>query len=330
MAFNYLSYSGAMMVKWLYSDKETHEKLHHDLQKNLANMVDEPGGHVFDDWDIVWGPAVYTMGLGTFQDNMMYVMRQKSEPKRYVVSVRGTNPPAILDWIKEDLHVVEKKPWATPPGIESNAMISESSALGFDILLNKMKPSGGIPGDGTSIEDFMKQFSPDDGCDIYFTGHSLGGALAPVLALYFRQQQAAREAEGVKDTNAIAAIPFAGPTPGDGNFAALYNKLMDGRNERIVCDIDLVPHVWQRSDLEKLPEIYKSADIEPNWLEREALDLILDKVHGYEQMGNLFSFPGEVNPKRKSFAAQVIYQHIFSYPTYFKMPQMAKVVPLVG
>ena len=92
------------------------------------------------DWRVVWGPSVYTFDLAILQDNMMFVAQQISNPSNYIVSVRGTNGTAMLDWIEEDFEVWKKVPWQVPSsvGFPGNPHISRGTDNGIDALLNKM------------------------------------------------------------------------------------------------------------------------------------------------------------------------------------------------
>jgi hypothetical protein len=64
----------------------------------------------------------------------MYVVRNRREPRRYVVAIRGTNPVASSDWLFGDLWVGTVVRWPWPEG--GNAAISTSTALGLVTLLD--------------------------------------------------------------------------------------------------------------------------------------------------------------------------------------------------
>lgn len=68
---------------------------------------------------------------------------------------------------------------------------------------------------------------------IWFTGHSLGGALASLAA-------------GIMAENAYSVYglyTFASPRPGDTEFAKQLNKAIKGPHYRVVNSLDVVPHV---------------------------------------------------------------------------------------
>jgi alpha-beta hydrolase superfamily lysophospholipase len=64
------------------------------------------------------------------------------------------------------------------------------------------------------------------GASLTVTGHSLGGTLAPVVALKLAEAAPGR---------AITAVSFAGMTPGDAGFAALFEPgtALDGKVRRV-------------------------------------------------------------------------------------------------
>ena len=71
------------------------------------------------------------------------------------------------------------------------------------------------------------------------TGHSLGGTLAPVVALWLSEAMPAR---------AIEAVSFAGMTPGNAAFAALFGSgtAFEGGVTRCFNTLDTVAYGWDR------------------------------------------------------------------------------------
>jgi hypothetical protein len=83
------------------------------------------------DWELVWGPVAYRARFSMFDDGLMYVVRQRQGPPRYVVAVRGTNPISGFDWVFGDFWTAVQMPW---PYANDGSAISLSSALGLAIL----------------------------------------------------------------------------------------------------------------------------------------------------------------------------------------------------
>ena len=88
---------------------------------------------VRDAWDIVWGPACYRAPVTVFDDTLVYVVRCRLTPTRYVVVIRGTNPVSAFDWLFGDLWTGRVMPWAYA---DQAGSISLSAALGLTIIQN--------------------------------------------------------------------------------------------------------------------------------------------------------------------------------------------------
>jgi hypothetical protein len=88
---------------------------------------------VRDAWDIVWGPACYRAPVTVFDDTLVYVVRCRLTPARYVVVIRGTNPVSAFDWLFGDLWTGRVTPWAYASQAGS---ISLSATLGLAIIQN--------------------------------------------------------------------------------------------------------------------------------------------------------------------------------------------------
>lgn len=106
---------------------------------------------VKEGWELVWGPASFRAPLTLFDDSAMFVARDRRRPSRYVVSIRGTNPLSLFDWVFGDFHVGRQLDWSYgDPVMAGDARISYSTALGLNILqhLRATPPDGGAGRDG--------------------------------------------------------------------------------------------------------------------------------------------------------------------------------------
>ncbi len=259
---------------------------------------------------------------------MMYVAQQKSEPSNYVVGIRGTNSKAIWDFIVEDLLVLERIPWTLPEGVsvEGQPAISQSTQDGLNVLLNDLIPTQGIPGFAHSITAFLYDRAAAEKINILFTGHSLGGALAPTLALWFRQTQ---NIPGNWDPNGnatISTVPFAGPTVGNADFAKFFDQQLGNACERIHNTLDIVPHAWEINQLKKLPELYHPTINMPLDLRLlvDGLELI---ANGYTQTNTSQPISWTIQTTEAGgflpeYFKQVIVQHNSSYPTLMQVTEL--------
>lgn len=82
---------------------------------------------------------------------------------------------------------------------------------------------------------------------ISFTCHSLRGALAPTLALWFKEKQDSWTTQGHA---VISCTAFAGATAGNAKFANYSNTLFKDNPIRRIHDTnEMVPHAWSKESL---------------------------------------------------------------------------------
>lgn len=161
---------------------------------------------------IVWGAVSEEEDLFGFNTALVYIVQNTRNPREYTVVVRGTNPFSIIkSIIQQDFMVWNKVRWTqqSPLSAAKDAWISEAANNSLNI---HRKLNDG----GKTIFDFLKEKSMQKDIIINFTGHSLGGLLAPTLALLFYELHG----KELSDSGAsINVYSFAGPTAGDGPFA---------------------------------------------------------------------------------------------------------------
>jgi triacylglycerol lipase len=126
-------------------------------------------------------------------------------PDWLVVAFRGTEPDQWEDIVTDaGLALV---PWST--GLVH---------CGFSLAVNDIWPA---------LTDVLARLSP--GRQVWFTGHSLGAALATLAANKY------------PDTR--GAVTFGSPRVGDGAFAAALTARFAGRMQRFVNSNDVVTHI---------------------------------------------------------------------------------------
>lgn len=265
------------------------------------------------DWRIVWGPVVYTYKNAHYQDSGMFVAQQISNPVNYVVAIRGTNSKAFEDWLKEDFDVLARKHWPEATG----AKISHATHNGLHLLVHHLIPDSGLPGAGQTIEEFLQSIAGRR-ISLSFTGHSLGGALAPTLALFFKQSQSQAGGWDPDSNVTVTCTAFAGSSAGNVQFAD-YSNGQFGANpcRRIHNTHDIVPRAWNRKTFRGLKTIYDSAGISMPTKAHIALDLFLLALtrKAYTQIDNSLSFEFPINKSLgDSYFKQVGFQHVKSYP----------------
>lgn len=297
------------------------EQLQEKLQDKLI------GGGWFDqnvgkDWNIAWGPAVWRFkpGAKTPPDNVWFVAKHdnlalddKPASAVYVVAIAATTGKFndSYDWQTEDLavdSVVELQAWldqrdkiaGSPPksnkAEESKVLMAYGTALGVHTLANeppaiaKSSPVA-TASSPSSLCHFLQNLDVPDGAKLVFTGHSLGGALSPALALTLTQ---AGYLDKFKGKTYI--YPTAGASPGNARFVQLFSKTFPPIecgpefyqvwNKNVVNLHDVVPHAWCTDPTVELnftilPTLYgnKANSIVGKYFQKKIVQKLLDKAN---------------------------------------------------
>lgn len=249
-----------------------------------SNTPDSSIAPAIGNWEVVWGPMVWKddpTDASTGPDNTVFVAKATGvsggglASDVYVVAIAGTALASSYDLWTEDAgvtHVVDFDKWlsdgtwsvsSAPPAPQivgpldilkaSNPYIAQGTALGTAALLSNPPPAGsGAVAGGQYLADFLAGVPAS--ASIVFTGHSLGGALAPTLAMVL-QQQKWLPSQGTGNGGAFV-YPTAGPTPGNPTFADSYNTIFPASsgsgyqvwNALLWNTLDIVPHAWAVSN----------------------------------------------------------------------------------
>jgi hypothetical protein len=263
-------------------------------------------------WQLVWGPVVYEHKPteSPVADNTAFVARGTGDGGKpvYIVSIAGTNPVSMFDIFTEDLSVHQQDSFGRFQG-----KISNGTNIGVMVIEGLVS--------GVTLLEFLKGVAGQD-ATIVFAGHSLGGALAPTVALDY----VVHKGLDPKDYAKIYVCPTAGPTPGDSAFALNYSRRFparDGFNENLVSSLDAVPRAF--TDLGGIRTLYAKYKIDSVCINRltGALEAsLLGALIFYGQLPRS-EFEATFNEDLKPpvlgdnaavlFAVQALYQHINGY-----------------
>lgn len=182
-------------------------------------------------WELKW--------LAADAGNQVFVAKDTRSGQLAVV-IRGSvtdiySEAFWVDWFEQDLTVLRMADWkygGAPAGVQ----VSHGSQEGLDSLISLRGQ------DGTSLVEFLRGQQPFSWLTPVI-GHSLGGALASMLAPYLRQQF--NPGKQVLD---FWPVTFAGPTAGNGAFANWLEKDFLLGLSRYHNTLDIVPHSWQALD----------------------------------------------------------------------------------
>jgi hypothetical protein len=226
-------------------------------------------------WTVVWGPAIFSFPInynGQYVDNVIYVVRDGTS-NDYAIAIAGTNALSAADWIFEDLLVVTTVPWFLDTKDTTKPNISLATFNGLSIILNISPPCADIPGTGQNLMSFLGTITRDGPINLITTGHSLGGALSPALALALADLAGQWDPKG---NATLQPYAFAGPTPGDADFAQHFKNKIPAGLRRIWNKLDVVPHAWDTAHMQQLPKLYgqEVSDV------TKAVKAVLDVVGG--------------------------------------------------
>ena len=227
------------------------EQLQHYSKKIIQKVFkDTQVTGLIGHWKLVWGTQVYQVPGSTVADNAMFVAQNTESEHEFVIAISGTNPISAYGWVIEDAKLIPTVAWPYKSDNSNiTGEIANGTSIGLNVLLNKLSDKG------LTLNDFLRQQAASyaEKLSITVTGHSLGGALSPAVAL------------ALKDTKNnwaphcsvnIAVQPSAGPTPGNDAWSEYYTDSLGDVTNRLWNKIDMVPHAWQSSMLAEIPTLY--------------------------------------------------------------------------
>lgn len=212
-------------------------------ENRITSGIDELLSQYNSGWSVAWA------GLGEDGANFAYIASNASTGE-FAVVVRGTifTPIDLL----EDLDVGALVQFTAIPASFSSEplMVSQGAMVAFTEIMSMVSVAK-----NTTLRQELDNLVMGSTPTIYVTGHSLGGCVASMVALYL-----ATEYYG--DTlPVIAAYTFAAPTAGTQAFADCYDLYVtNGTGNtawRVYNNYDVVPNAWQ--SLEAVEKFYPSS-----------------------------------------------------------------------
>ncbi|KAF8598753.1 hypothetical protein BDV93DRAFT_547241 [Ceratobasidium sp. AG-I] len=248
----------------------TCEDLQKELYETLPALTDR---YVGADWYPVWGPVVWKHrgatpdhppGLTWFvMVNPSLKFDDDTTCRTYVVVIAATTGETIdsYDWRYDDLatgDTFKLHDWFYGPGgiknepepaskvpFQYDEVIANGIAQGVHTLANTPPAENGQ----SSLADWLKKLEPPTGSRLIFTGHGLGGALSPTLAVMLSKLKYL----GQFGPGNVLVYPTAGLSPGNFHFARLFKETFPPIgtagtykvwNQNVVNSLDIVPHAW--------------------------------------------------------------------------------------
>lgn len=279
-----------------------------NIENRLANLNHANG------LSVAWGPSI-ALDPNGYACNVTVVLRGSDNCYRVVTS--GTNPDSPYDIDDEDNAIVQQQPLdRLIPTCLSEARISQGTWDGVTKVLN-------TPSLLDTRLPFLAEFLLDIPANsvVQTMGHSLGGALASVLALYFSY---------ICPDKIHQCNTFGAPTAGNSAFAAYFDNQMEERGIRVFNTLDTVPCGWNAETLKRVKTIYQSTLETPTAVVQK-IDKVISQTGGlyYTQPGLEYvavghslslSLPGSVDESLVTtadpetvFELQTGYQHNDAY-----------------
>jgi hypothetical protein len=280
-------------------------------------------------WTMAWGPVVYESSIlgveSGVEDNAVFVAQGEDADGNtvYVVSIAGTNPlSTVTDISQEDLDTtLSAWTYGVPTALNLSPNVTQGTLEGLSNLMGMQDPNT-----GDSLATFLQGVESTT-ATVIITGHSLGGALSPALALALFGDPGNTSSGGAgldpADWSAVYVYPIAGPAVGDQDYATFYattfpqttDKQSETWNLLVWNSLDVVPHAWNQ--MSKIPKLY------PDLASSDCLTKILDalKILGgssYVQLQDqklvgTFAAPSNDLKTVSAFVAEVVYQHVSAY-----------------
>ena len=195
------------------------DDLHPEVQKATIEQYlaydDLPMG---GKWALVWGPA-------SFELNLWYIA-QHVDTGNLALVIRGT----VMSSLAAKLGDIDVTP--VPPLVK-NAPVGVTVAQGISTSHGRLNVAPDIWTDRTGWQFLESVFATSPELTLDVIGHSLGGALAPVVALDAMQRFPQAK---------VRSFALAGMSPGNKAFSDWYvGQLKYQTHSRFINPLDIIP-----------------------------------------------------------------------------------------
>lgn len=322
-------------LSWLSNTAATKKLSRTDLQSDINAIKSDIGN-----WLVVWGPSYSYPDSDTSKpvDNAMFVAQALDKNDNplplYVVAIAGTNKSSVYDWFSEDLDMTPIN-WPYVPTPPQTMQVTTGDNLGLSTLLALTSDTATAP--SVTLQQFLASLQNKNTISLWFTGHSLGGALAPLMTLALMDPNSTLNTSNNVSLNEWASVSLlatAGPSIGDSNFVSYFQSTLGttGSASSFIWNAnDIVPHAWNEATLMQLtsPQNIYNLTLDPSKCLAKTLQNMQQKAkpYSYTQFQSVPAFTGPLQSYTRGltpwtpeseFLAQAAYQHINAYVTAFQ------------
>jgi hypothetical protein len=292
------------------------------LQQALVDWLARLPGT--SDHELVWGPVSHRIHWQPSASALVgFVTRSRSRDD-YTVSIRGGGPMSPWDQNLESLACLEQEPWIWTQGPGNLAPAICGGVHRQLAVVRELTPEEQLPGAGRNLAEFLAgqiaELDSDRRLPIHVVGHGLGGTLATVVALWLLDTQGSLSARDLawdpQQRAKLHCTAFAGPTPGNSDFAIYVEERLGSRLDLVHNSLDYAPALWDTQTLTELHDLYQPHVADPP-LVRAMIEALADEL---ERSGVEYEQPsarvldGRLNTRLPpSYIAQAEYQHLHAY-----------------
>jgi hypothetical protein len=209
-----------------YTDENDVGQQRTDMVNALKNIPADSNGP----FTLLWGPA---------NNNGILSYVAQAADGTLGVAFRGTVSSGgaidVISNLVDDMLGVMLVPWQYP--LSAGARVSWGMNTALALADSSTDPSA-----GTALLDFLRIQLEEHSSPIMVAGHSLGGALANLAAVWLIDQLP--KAGGLKVVPPIVPFTFAAPTVTDSVFAKLFAQKCP-QAYHCVNTTDVVPKAWK-------------------------------------------------------------------------------------
>ena len=262
-----------------------------DIGLLISSHLEQADLPTANSWRVVWGPAVHG-------PNMCFIARgpNSAGPATLALVIRGTNMTSV-ESLKQDAELQLVPLPFTGPGIPANVRISRGFSDAYVHLTHATDARG-----ETAFEYLARTLESDTVLDV--VGHSLGGAMAPIVAVALKPFFA---------RTTVRCFSFGGQSPGNAAFARHFRTAFPDQPSRWIVDIDIIP-MWYGGLDEMMTLFGPSGPPCPVWV--KALVLSVENRHEYEALPSPHRYTGVLYPLVTSWETQASNQHNHFYYMY--------------